>query len=82
MHTILVHVRGKPGVRLAQNIAIPQGKTGEIGSTKTLDLPVCLLFPPLFTEKQKQDDHHPDLWNRQSGFSVSIVETPARKQVG
>jgi len=27
-------------------------------------------------------DHHPDLWNRQSGFSVSIVETPARKQVG
>jgi hypothetical protein len=44
-----------PGVHLAQNIAIPHGRTGEIGSTKTLDLPVCLLFLPLLAEKQKRD---------------------------
>jgi hypothetical protein len=42
LRTVFVNSRGKPGVRLAQNITIPHGKTGEIGSIKTLDLPFCL----------------------------------------
>jgi hypothetical protein len=48
---VFVNSRGKLGVRLAQNIIVPHGKTGEIGSTKALDLLAWLLFTPLLTEK-------------------------------